>query len=72
MNHFHSGGFIKSLRLLGNLKRFNKVSVWFRSNSWASESKEGKNGFCSKNQQLKINKLIGYLFFLMQFVIKIF
>ena len=25
----------------------------------SSESKEGKNGFCSKNQQLKINKLIG-------------
>ena len=25
--------------------------------------REGKNGFCSKNQQLKINKLIGHFFF---------
>ena len=28
----------------------------------SSGSKEGKNGFCSENQQLKINKLIGYFF----------
>ena len=26
----------------------------------SSGSKEGKNGFCSKNQQLKMNKLISY------------